>query len=101
MDEKTAVLLTLDIEVYLRHREDSLIGRASIPFSLPVVTQGGIPEVMDLATQYIEDEMSRSKKIMFVDERNNIRLFNTEEIQSISLLAPDALPDLTELEENE
>lgn len=101
MDENITVILTIDVEVYLRHRNDSLMVKTTLPVPLVAITEGSVAEIMTYAIHMVEDEISSSQRMMFVDDRNNVRIFNTKDIQSISLLAPDSLPDVTGLDDNE
>lgn len=94
--------INMTFEVYLKHRESPVNVNATFEIRKEVLKDGSeLESLMQVAANHILStiDVVAEHRLIFSDERFNKMFFMTDEIQAVSILAPDEETILKALEE--
>lgn len=92
-EDVTVFTLDVDLEFFLRYREDPILVRTTFVMDREVLSDSDNP--LETFMDYLESavlsvlDTRGEERYVFSDERFNKRIISTAEIQGISILAPD------------
>lgn len=100
MEREELIEIDLAVEFYLRHRDDPLVCFVAIQIHPNFAREHSVRDLMNLATDFLLTEIDTrgTHRLVLADSRQNRRVILMSEIQSVSILAPDKLPDTEEKE---
>lgn len=95
MDDFDMISVPVGVEFYLKHRDEPLFVNAMTQVS-QIIIEKGMKPFMDATRDSVLAELDsvQAHWVTFKDDRNNIRVVMLDQIQSISILIPDELPEL-------